>query len=556
MDLVYFVILVGVLIFVHELGHFAWAKFFDVCVLRFSLGFGPKLLGFRKGETEYVLAAIPLGGYVKLLGENPNDVVRPQDEERAFHTQPFWKKLIIVVAGPAMNLIFPIVLYFVVFLGDSALTPAVVGTVYPDRPADGKLEPGDRIVSIDGEEVETFYDVRRMVSDRVGQPLRFVVERDGERVEQTVTPVREQLRRELDRVEEVGVVGILPYHPTPVVGIPSPSSPAAAAGMRTFDVVVSANGHPIDRWLDLERLFERNRGTTVPITYLRPKRVEGALDGLVEIDVFEPHVAAVTPDPPGEGSGTERAGLEPAELYVAQVTVGSPEHRMALLPGDRLLELDGRPLRRWDTFLEDLKRAGPAEHELVWRRGDEVIRRRYALHRARGVTEHGQTYDHYVVGMRNWVPMRLDPSVPNPDPIGYALREAWSSTVEMVELTVFSVVRLLQGRLTVKSIGGPITVFEVAGTAAREGPLNYLTLMAFISINLGLINLLPIPLLDGGHLLFFLVEGVSRRRLSVKARQYASLAGLVALVLLVAIAVKNDLERPPPAMVDRFSTYE
>jgi regulator of sigma E protease len=555
MDLVYFVILVGVLIFVHELGHFAWAKFFRVKVLKFSLGFGPKLVGFRKGETEYVIAAVPLGGYVKLLGENPNDVIRPEDEERAFTSQPLWKKVIIVVAGPAMNLLFPIILYFVVFLGDSALTPGIVGTVYPGRPADGLLEPGDRIVSIDDEEVATFYDVRRIIQDRAGEPLRFVVERDGERLTHTITPTSERVTRELERVDEVGVVGILPYHPTAVVGVTSPTSPAAAAGMLAFDVVISAAGRPIDRWLDLDRVFRGNRGTMVPLTYLRPRRIDRALDGLVEIDVLEPHVAAVTPEP-GDESGVSRAGLEVADLYVSQITAGSPEHRMGLSSGDRLLELDGQPIARWDTFLEDLKADGPAEHQLTWRRGEETITRTYELRRERGVTEHGQPYDRYVVGMRNWVPMRIDPGVPNPNPIGYAVREAWGSTVEMVELTLLSVVRLLQGRLTVKSIGGPLTIFEVAGTAAREGTLNYLTLMAFISINLGLINLLPIPLLDGGHLLIFLIEGVSRRKLSTKARQYASLAGLVVLVLLMVLAFKNDIERQWPQIVDRFSSTE
>ena len=553
MDLVYFVILVGVLIFVHELGHFAWAKFFGVKVLKFSLGFGPRLIGFRKGDTEYVVAAVPLGGYVKLLGESPNDVVRPEDEARAFTNQPMLKKVIIVVAGPAMNLIFPIILYFVVFLGDSMLTPAIVGTVYPDRPAWGKLEPGDRIVAIDGDEVHTFYDVKRSIHDRVGEPLAFVVERDGERLEHTITPERERVTRELERTEDVGVVGILPYHPTAVVGVASPTGPAATAGMRTFDVVVSAAGRPVDRWLDLDRIFRGNRGTTVPLTYLRPRRVDRALDGLVELDVFEPHVAAVTPEP-GDGSGVTRAGLESADLYVSQITWGSPEHHLGMLAGDRLLELDGQAIRRWDTFIEDLRATGPREHRLTFRRGDEVMNRTYQLRRERGVTEHGQPYDRYVVGMRNWLPMRIDPGVPNPSPVTYAVREAWTSTVEMVELTLVSVVRLFQGRLTVKSIGGPLTIFEVAGTAAREGTLNYLTLMAFISINLGLINLLPIPLLDGGHLLTFAVEGVSRRKLTTKARQYLSLVGLVILVLLMVLAFKNDLERQWPHIVDRFSS--
>ena len=555
MDIVYFIILVGVLIFVHELGHFAWAKFFGVKVLRFSLGFGPKLVGFRKGETEYVIAAVPLGGYVKMLGENPNDVVRAQDEDRAFHSQPLYKKFIIVVAGPAMNLIFPIVLYFVVFLGDSTLPPAVVGTVYPNRPAAGVLEPGDRIVQIDDQEIATFQQASRIIGDSPGQPLRFVIERDGERIEETITPEREVRVRELDLTDEVGIVGIKPHHPVAVVGITSPNGPAGAAGMRTFDRVISAGGDPIDRWLDLEKKLEGNRGTMVPLTYLRPRRVEGALDGLVEMDVYEPHVAAITPDP-GDAPAAERAGLEPADLYVAQVTVGSPEHRMELLRGDRLLTLDGRPIATWATFLEDLKAGRGQEHTLTWRRGDETMTRSYRLRHERGVDEHGQSYDQYVVGMSNWIPMRVDDGVENPNRVGYALREAWDSTVEMVELTVFSVVRLLQGRLSVKSLGGPIMIFKVTGTAARQGTPSYLALMAFISVNLGLINLLPIPLLDGGHLMFFMVEAVTRRRLSVKVRQYAALAGLAVLIFLLALAVKNDLERPPPPLGDRFSSYE
>jgi regulator of sigma E protease len=155
-------------------------------------------------------------------------------------------------------------------------------------------------------------------------------------------------------------------------------------------------------------------------------------------------------------------------------------------------------------------------------------------------------------GMQNWVPTRVPDAVPNPSPIAYAWSEAIRRTRDMVELTVFSILRLFQGRVGVEAIGGPLTIFEYAGTAAREGPVNYLTLMAFVSVNLGILNLLPIPLLDGGHLAFFLFEGVSRRRPSPRVRQVASLVGLVILVALMILAFTNDLGRQWPWLLERI----
>ncbi|HMI90035.1 MAG TPA: site-2 protease family protein, partial [Polyangiales bacterium] len=192
-------------------------------------------------------------------------------------------------------------------------------------------------------------------------------------------------------------------------------------------------------------------------------------------------------------------------------------------------------------------------HVLRWQRNGEPQGSGFALPRESGFNEHGQGFDRYVVSISNWVPMRTDAPVPNPSPVLYAAREALSATADVVELTVFSIVRLLQGRLSVKSIGGPLTILDVAGTAAREGALNYLTLMAFISINLGLINLLPIPLLDGGHMMFLLSEAVLRRPVSARVREYAHIAGLVVLLAIMVVAFKNDIERQWPQIVDTSS---
>jgi regulator of sigma E protease len=155
--------------------------------------------------------------------------------------------------------------------------------------------------------------------------------------------------------------------------------------------------------------------------------------------------------------------------------------------------------------------------------------------------------------MRNWAPARADAPVANPEPIFYAMREAFRGTADVVQLTLYSVLRLLQGRLTMKSIGGPLTVFEVTGTAAQQGTLNYLTLMAFISINLGLINLLPVPLLDGGHLMFFVVEAIVRRPVSIRVREYAHIAGLAFLIGIMILAFKNDIERQWPEIVAQMT---
>ena len=548
MDFVYFILMVGVLIFVHELGHFMWAKLFKVRVLRFSLGFGPRIAGVTRGETEYVLAAVPLGGYVRLLGENPFDQVGDHERSHAFYSQSLIKRILIVIAGPAMNLLLPIVLSAVVFLGDSELTPAVVGRVLPHYPAYGKLQAGDRIVSVNGDPIRTFYGLARRVEENAGVALEFEVQRGEDRLRQRITPMRSREVRPLDRIEHVGRIGVVPYQPAAVVGVASASSPAASAGLETFDVVIAAAGHTVRRWLDLESALHGNRGSLVPLSYLRPTKVAGAFGGLADFEFFEPSVAALAPDS-GPAKGTARAGLELAELYVSHVIEDSPEYRMGLRAGDRLLLLDDEPLLSWASFEQRIKERGDLPHVVTWKRDSQLHRGELTLRRQSGVSKHGQVYDRHVLHIENWLPSRLDGTVPNPAPLSYALRESMRATAEAVELTVYSVVRLFQGRLTVKSIGGPLAIYEVAGTAAREGALNFLMLMAFVSVNLALLNLMPIPMLDGGQLVFLAVEAVTRRALSSRTREYASIAGLLVLLVVTSLAFLNDIERLWPRLI-------
>lgn len=545
MDLVYFIVLVGVLIFVHESGHFLWAKLFGVRVLKFSLGFGPRIAGFSRGGTEYVIAAVPLGGYVRMLGENPHDQVSPEEESHAFHTQALWRRVVIVFAGPLMNLAFPLLLYFVVFLGTTQLSPAIVGDVFPGQPADGKLISGDRIVAIDGEPIETFYDLTRIVAPQAGHTLRFTVERDGERFTKPITPTSKRLERPLELSEDVGRIGISLNQPLSIIGIASPTGPAAMAELETFDWVVSAAGRRTERWVDLEEVLDRNRGSLIPLTVLRPARVSGALGSRLGVSVYQPRVSTLTPEP-GERSGRERTGLEPSDLYVSHVVGGSAEAQAGIKVGDRLVALDGAPIKHWTSFRDELVQKRGAPHTLLVRRDGKLLSISYRLQGQRGGSDYDQGVEQYAIGLRRWSPTEPYQEIDNPNPVSYAFHEAVRATSEVLELTTVSVVRLFQGRLSMKSIGGPLTIFDAAGEAAREGALNYLFLMGFISVNLGLINLMPIPMLDGGHLLFFLIELIARKPLSVRVREYASIAGLTVLILLMVFAFKNDVERQWP----------
>lgn len=545
MDLLYFVILVSSLIFVHELGHFLFAKAFGVKVITFSLGFGPKILKLRGRETEYCISLLPLGGYVKMLEQSKSDIVLPEDRHRTFESLSVYKRVIIVLAGPLMNLIFPVLLYFSVFVSDGPFLPPTVGVVLPGHAADGKLQPGDRIMSINGEEIATFDELKRIIRKSPSQPLRLTVFRDYAHHEVEIVAEETIERRELDIVERVGSIGIGPSAPAAVIGIPDPNSPAYRATLRTFDVITHVGGKRVRRFMDLEKALASNRGETVPVTYLRPVPVTGQLGGLADLAVYEAGVVALTPRPTGE-SLVERTGIEPADLYAAVVPEDSVFYKADLRPGDKILQLDGDPMPAWSTFRERVLAAPDRPHELQFlaARDGRVRTGTFRIRREDFTDEHGQTFARYVFRVQNWTPWAPEQKVEHPAPIRYAAGKAVEKTVDVTRFILVGIVRLVQGRLSLKSLSGPITLYQVAGEEGRKGADYFIWVMALISINLGLLNLLPIPVLDGGHLMFFLLEAVMRRPLPLRVREIAHIVGMAILLLLMGIAFKNDMEKP------------
>jgi regulator of sigma E protease len=552
MDLLYFVILVSSLIFVHELGHFLFAKAFGVKVLTFSLGFGPKVLRLRGRETEYCVGVLPLGGYVKMLEASKSDTVLPEDRHRTFESLPAYKRVLIVLAGPLMNIVFPVLLYFTVFVGDGPFLPPTVGVVLPGHPAEGKLFPGDRIMAVNGEEIGTFDELKRIVAKNPAKPIVFKVFRDYKHIEVEIVAAEslatsffnDAEQRPLDNPEErIGTVGIQPSAPAAVAGVVA-DSPAYRAGLRTFDVITHVSGRPVDRYIDLEAELAANLSETVPVTYLRPTEVDGALGGLAEMAVFEAGVVALTPLPVGT-SLLERTGIELADMYVSHLPRDSYLYRAGLRPGDKILRLDDEEVPAWSTFRERVWAERDRAHriEFLSERDGRLRSGTFQMRREDFTDEHGQTFARYVFGVRHWVPLSPAGWVEHPYPLRYAFSKAVAETIDVTRFILIGMRRLIQGRLSLDSLSGPITIYEVAGEEGRKGTDYFIWVMALISINLGLFNLLPIPVLDGGHLMFLAVEAVLRRPLPLRVREVAHIVGMTIVISLMAVAFKNDLEK-------------
>jgi regulator of sigma E protease len=238
-----------------------------------------------------------------------------------------------------------------------------------------------------------------------------------------------------------------------------------------------------------------------------------------------------------------RTGIESADMYVAFVPESSSEHRAGLLPRDRITTLDGVAQRLWRSMEGELIKGADRMHELEWTRDGTRMRGFFQLRNEKWDDEFGQHYERYVFRTNHWLPQAPDHLVANPHPLVNAIRRGFEETINVMHFTGVGLLRVLEGRLPLSNVSGPITLYDIAGLAGARGPTHFVWAMALISVNLGMLNLLPIPVLDGGHLLFFLFEAAQRRPLPLRIREVASLIGMVMLVVIMLIAFKNDVER-------------
>jgi regulator of sigma E protease len=440
-----FIVVIGVLILVHEFGHFAVARLTGVGVERFSIGFGPVLLRWRGKETEYCLSLIPMGGYVKMMGEESpmeGGEALAYDPAKAFALKPLWARFLIVFAGPGMNFILAVVIFMIVFATfGRPVWPAVVGRVVDGSPAAAAgIKTGEMVTEVNGRPVVYWEDLERALADSGGRPIVVRVKRSAEE-KVTVTPRRKTMTDPIfGERREAWDIGAGPQL-IPQISSVLPDSPAQRAGLQAGDVVLAIGGQPVFTPEDLVEAIRTRPGQPLPITVERAGRRLSL---------------TVTP----------RAVTEKAPTTGQEITVGKIDAGIATKSV------------RFEPY-------GPLE-----------------------AMEHG-------------------------------VARTWDVTV----LTLKGLWKLVSRQIDSSNIGGPIQIATEAGRQAKEGlgPLAIFT--AFISVNLAVLNLLPVPMLDGGHLLFFMIEAILGRPLSLKKREAAQQLGFVLLMLLMVYAFYNDLMR-------------
>jgi len=531
-----FVVVLGILIFVHELGHFLVAKGFRVGVEKFSLGFGPKLIGKKVGETEYQISAIPLGGYVKMVGEDPEEELSAEDLKRSFNNQSLLRRFLIVAAGPASNIGFAMVIFMGMFMIGYPSEDSTVGLVERDSAAwSAGIRAGDQIVSVNGNPVRLWEEVLKQIRSSEGRPLAFEIKRRDRLQGVTVQPKIKEGKNLFGESEEQAVIGISHHALAPVIGVSDPASAAGQSGLETGDLVVAVNGHKVERFSQLSDRISTLGGSQIDLEVQRDDKMRSV--------TLKPAGGEPAGQTEGDDLPMEQLGLLSAELFVKQVVEGSPAETGGIMAGDRILEIEGQRILSFAGLQEIVsgKPSVPISLRLV--RGGEAI--------DLTVTPEA-TAEKDAVGNKTTVGKIgiLSAYYPMPGPtisVRYnpvkALEKGLTMTWEITGLILVSLIKLIQQVIPAETIGGPILIAQLAGQQVQYGILELFKFMALISINLGILNLLPIPVLDGGHILFFALEGLMGRPLSMRKREIAQQIGLFLLISLMVFAFYNDLMR-------------
>lgn len=538
-----FFILLGLLIFVHELGHFMVAKFFGVRVETFSLGFGKKLFSFKYGDTTYALSLIPLGGYVKMFGDDPTVTVPDSERRYAFLCKPVMQRIWIVLAGPLMNLFFAILLFTVIGGLGSETTGPYLGDIKEGSKAYQEgFRSGDKIVSLGGEATTTWAQVSQKIEISGGKAIEAVVERKGDS-----QPLKFEVAVGIGENEnifaserQVGAIeGLTQESRSTLVGIKDPKSPAAQAGIKSLELITAIDGKKVTYWRDLQPLLADAFATN-------PNKVSIELKDVQTSDTKETGrtVEVNFPSNAKSDSLVSTLGLEPAELYIYQLKKDSPADKAGVLPKDKVIRIGQDNIDSWNDVLNHVKAFDPSTDGLqftVLREGQEKTLK-ISPEMTKLMTSKGQEEKRFTVGIvSGFFPAGPETVLYRVSGLGSMFVYGVKETAKWTEFVVMSMVRLIQGEVSAKNVGGVITIGRVASHSFAAGLSTFLQTMAIISINLFLLNLLPVPILDGGHLVFYTLEGLRGAPISMRKMELAQQVGLMLLMFLMVFAFYNDI---------------
>lgn len=536
--LVPFIILLGLLIFVHELGHFAVAKWCKVRVEVFSLGFGKKVLHFVHGHTTYCIAMIPLGGYVKMFGDDPNADIPEEDKKESFLHKPVSQRIAIVLAGPLMNFFFAILLFALVGLNGDKELSSTLGDIPSSSQAwkDG-FRSGDKIKSINGAAVSTWDDVKRKLKDKSDQSLLFLVDRDGSEVKVSSIPKLKENPDVLAWQEMVGQIGgLTPFSKASHIGLIH-NSIAYQAGLRTLDQIVEVNSKKVKSWRNLELLFSSLSSDKEIL--LKVKRYHSK-DNIETLDIAIPAARLIEV----QAISLNSLGILPSELFIFRAVEDMPAMKAGIQKGDKILSINEKTISKWEDVLSTVSGytgSKPLRFSVL-RKGEEK-KLKLTPKKNSFIDGQGQEITRFQVGVQPAIFQTADPFVFQTSGFLETVSYGWNKTLHWTEFTILSFVRMLQSKISSKNIGGIFTIGQVASETFKLGLSPYLRIMAIISINLFILNLLPIPVLDGGHLLFFTLEALKGSPVSLRKIEVAQQIGLFILMGLMAFAIFNDITR-------------
>ncbi len=557
LNIIVFIVVLGVLIFFHEMGHFLAAKACGIFVDRFSLGMPPRLAGVRLGETDYCIGALPIGGYVKMAGQEDTPLTEEEREkqygsvppERWFNNKPVWQRMIVIVAGPLMNLALGVLLYGIA-AGVGSEVPetevtAQIGFVRPGSPAetaplhimpDSGLradttrevdavgwKTGDRIASIDGETVHSFSDVSFAAIFGAGKVLNVVIERTGDGGETTryLSPIEPRLMEESEHTQ----FGIDPFR-TALIDRVLPGLPAAAAGLEAGDVILQANGQVTDNPTFMKLLEDKGKSDSIDLEIARNGEIlsftlQPTTMGRFEDIVFNPSLYS------------EEEGVQDTPPTIGYVSDKLKEEA-GVRRGDVVLEVNGEPATP--------KRLREVERESA---GKTVILKVQQKARLFGLWQKAEVKTVEITPVTTgaigilWGQKTVFHRVPPARVVPEAFRQGYKALSRTIE----TLAMLFTGTVRPKDLGGPVLIYQVTTTAASMGIMWLLKITAFISVNLCVFNLLPLPVLDGGHLLLLSWEGVRRKPLPEKAQERIQQVGLVVIISLLLFVTYNDILR-------------
>lgn len=515
------VLFISVLITIHEFGHLIVAKLAKIPVEVFSVGFGPAIIRRKIGETEYRLSAVPLGGYIKMVGEEERAAgPAPAGVPTAigFNDKPLGVKAAVIAAGPVSNLVLGFLFLLTMYLGFGVKYFAPVLDPQPGSPAAAAgLETADLVLFAAGETIPDFDAFEKAVERNAGQAIPLVVRRGAEHLE-LVYPIP------ADTWFSVAAL-------SPVVGDVRSGSPAARLGLKPGDTIVALAGEPIENWQQFTAIARRSAGRTIGIAWRRNGRIR------------EDSIAPVAEADPATGEKVGKLGVwvESPRRYieplippvVGQVRRGGPAHRVGLRPGDAIISVAGTGVRTWDEFTRAVNTRGGEKLEITWRRSGRLFTDSLVP-----ALEADQLSGQRVGEIGVWSSLpRKYLSLPS------AAWQALTRTGYVVVQTFVIIYNVVTRKLPGRAIGGPIMVAKIAYEGASWGPEYFIALWALLSINLFVVNMLPIPVMDGGRILLFGIEGIRRRKLTERELAWAANIGWVLIGALIVFTLFNDLTR-------------